>query len=329
MRVVLLILFFSLHSYSQRWYAINDSTHYTYNDLTITVGRNNVYLNQNNSLTLLKDFTSTNDQIPEDYIRDFDFIDSENWYVLVGSRYIGNQTELYKTSDAGMNWELISPESFTVPPNVDGKAKSINQVQFLNGRIYLFGTYYQSRVFFSDDLGQTWTYWFGCFWSHYYQIYTCGSDLFIHGLEGDGFRPYMVQIPSSYFGQQNIFTTNVGGCNNGGIPGCYYALPNLSVPEVFDYFKNLFETTICNDLDVTDAILHDMKGFPNPITDHFTLEGMDTFLPFGISVYNSLGQLCLEKKNKVILDCSSLASGIYYVKVTQYQATKIFKVFKQ
>lgn len=326
---IVLIILISNYASSQRWFAINDSTSYSFQGINITVGRNKIYRNLNNTLTLIRDFSTNNPQIQEDYIRDFDFIDENTWYVLVGSRYIGQKTELYKTNDAGLIWELITPQSFTVPSNLDGIADSINQIQFLDGRIYLFDTYYTSRVFYSDDLGQTWTHWFECFWSHYYQIYGCGNDLYIHGLAGDGFRPYMLQIPPSYFGQQNIFTTNVGGCNNTGTEGCYHAPANITVPEVFEYFKNLFDTTICNSLGMTDTIANNLKVFPNPIIDYFTLVGVDTSQPFSIKVYNNLGQLCFVEKNKVTVDFSTLPHGGYYVSVTQEQINKTVKVYKQ
>ncbi|MCF6130113.1 T9SS type A sorting domain-containing protein [Flavobacterium sp. AS60] len=324
-----LFLFSSLFSHAQRWYAINDSTSYSYENINITVGRHNVYLNQGGNLSVIRDFDINNPQINEDYIRDFDFIDADTWYVLVGSRYIGSETELYKTDDAGLNWQLLAPESFTVPNSLDGTANNINQVQFLNGRIYLFDAYYTSRVFYSDDLGQTWTHWFQCFWSHYYQIYACGSQLYIHGLAGDGFRPYMVEIPPSYFGQQNIVTTNVGGCNNSGTPGCYHAPANMSVPDVYDYFRNLFQTTICTTLDNANITVKEIKVYPNPAIYSLSLEGVDATIPFSISVYNSLGQKFLEDKNKRNIDLTSFESGVYFLKITQQKITKSIKVIKQ
>jgi hypothetical protein len=72
--LVFTLLLFS-DGYSQRWFAINDSTSYSYQGIDITVGRNKVYRNQNNTFTLIRDFSTNNTEIPEDYIRDFDFID--------------------------------------------------------------------------------------------------------------------------------------------------------------------------------------------------------------------------------------------------------------
>ena len=156
---LLFIVFFS-EAYSQRWYTVNDSTSYSFQGVDIIVGRNKVYRNINNTLTLIRDFSSSNPNTSEDYIRDFDFIDANTWYVSVGSRYIGNESELYKTSDGGINWQLIVPESFNVPFFLNGRANHINQIQVLNNRIYLFDDYYESRVFYSDNSGQTWTLWF-------------------------------------------------------------------------------------------------------------------------------------------------------------------------
>ena len=136
--VFILLILLVNSTYGQRQFAVNDSTSYSFQGIDITVGRNKVYRNQNNSLTLIRDFSINNAQIPEDYIRDFDFIDANTWYVSVGSRYIGNESELYKTSDGGINWQLIVPESFSVPFFLDGRANHINQIQVLNNIIYFY-----------------------------------------------------------------------------------------------------------------------------------------------------------------------------------------------
>lgn len=325
--VVLLFLLSSLVGSAQRWYAINDSTDYNYEDVSITVGRHKVYRNIDNNLTVVHDFDINNSQIPEDYIRDFDFIDATTWYVLVGSRYIGTETELYKTTDAGVTWTLITPQTFTAPISFDSTANNINQIQFLNGRIYLFDRYYQSRVFYSDDLGQTWTHWFECFWSHYYQIYACGDDLYIHGLEGDGFKAYMVQIPSSYMGQQNIITTNVGNCHNNA-PGCYFVAPNTPVPDVFYHFQKLFNNTICA-LKTPDYTINQVTISPNPVRHFMTLNHIDQEVDFSVVIYNQLGQICLEKNNVSTIDCATLPQGFYFVELHQNGNSKTLQFIKQ
>lgn len=325
------LLFTSLFSKAQRWYAINDLTTYNYQNLYITVDRHKVYLNTNNNLTLIRDFDINNAQIPEDYIRDFDFIDADTWFVLVGSRYIGHTTELYRTDDAGTTWQVITPQAQLFGPYVgsDGIADSINQIQVINSRIYLFDAYYISRVFYSDDFGLTWNHWFQGFWSHYYQIFVCGNDLYLQGIQGDGFTNYMVKIPDSFTGQVNLFPQpNLGSCHNGGT-GCYYASSSLTVPEVYNYFKDLVENTICNALDINESTINEITVYPNPAINSTSLEGIDTTIPFSISVYNGLGQKCLEVKNKLAIDLTSLESGIYFMTVIQNKITKTIKVIKQ
>ena len=327
--LLLVILLLFSDGYSQRWFAINDSTSYSYQDIDITVGRNKVYRNINNTLTLIRDFSINNSQIPQDYIRDFDFIDQDTWYVLVGSRNIGHVTELYKTDDAGITWQIITPQSLTFSPSPgSGRiAGNINQIQVLNGRIYLFDAYYESRVFYSDDFGQTWNHWFQCFWSHYYQIFQCGNDLYIHGLQGDGFRAYMVKIPESFVGQTNIRTTNVGGCNNGGTAGCYYASSSFTVPQVYSYFKNLVETTICA-LNTEDNDLMKVVVSPNPTSNLITIEGITDLATFKIEVYDVLGQIKFQISNVKEIDFSTLSSGIYFLKIIKDKEYKTFKIIR-
>ena len=74
MKKIFILLFIVVFSemYSQRWYSVNDSTSYSFQGIDITVGRNKVYRNLNNTLTLIRDFSTSNPNSSEDYIRDFD-----------------------------------------------------------------------------------------------------------------------------------------------------------------------------------------------------------------------------------------------------------------
>jgi hypothetical protein len=331
MKKQLLFLFFLISStcFSQRWFAINDSTSYSYQGIDITVGRNKVYRNLNNSLTLIRDFSTSNPNPSEDYIRDFDFIDEDSWFVLVGSRYIGGTTELYKTNDAGVTWQLIIPQAQIFGPWVgsDGIADSINQIQVINNRIYLFDAYYISRVFYSDDFGLTWNHWFQGFWSHYYQIYACGNDLYLQGIKGDGFANYMIKIPDSFNGQVNLFPwPNLGSCHNGG-SGCYYASSSLTVPEVYNYFKNLVENTICA-LNTEDNVLMNVVVSPNPTSNLITIDGITDLATFKIEVYDVLGQIKFQKSNVKEIDFSTLSSGIYFLKIIKDKEYKTFKIIR-
>lgn len=332
MKTILLALVLLLANpvYSQRWFAINDSTSYEFNNVKITVGRHHVYLNQNENLTLIRDFSTNNSQISEDYIRDFDFIDADSWYVLVGSRYIGQETELYRTDDSGATWELIIPSLPNVSEFIDNTANSINQVQIIGNRIYLFDTYYQSRVVYSDDGGQHWVLWFQSFWSHWYQIYPCGNDLYIHGLPGDGFAAYMTQIPTSYMGSQNIQTAApIGNCHNDGPPVCNRAPANSSVPEICNYFKSFFATTICPTLAIDEANFSQIKLVPNPVQNQLSIEGIDAVDPFQVTIYNTLGQQVISTSNQTQIDLAGLPTGIYQVSIRQNEKSIFRKLLKQ
>lgn len=325
---IMLILFVAGPVFSQRWFAINDSTHYELENVKITVGREKVYLNLQDELTLIRDFSVAGN--PNYYVRDFDFIDTDSWYVLVGSRYIGAETQLYRTDDAGITWELIVPLLPNVSPLTDNTANSINQVQIIGNRIYLFDNYYQSRVIYSDDGGQNWVLWFESFWSHWYQIYPCGSDLYIHGLPGDGFAAYMTQIPPSYFGSENIQTIQpINNCNNEGPPVCNRAPSNISVPAIYDYFKNFFTTTICPNLNVEEVDSDQVQLVPNPVQSKLSIEGIDVSNSFQVDLYNTLGQQIMSTSNQTQLDLSGLPGGIYQLQIYQNQKSTFKKLLKQ
>lgn len=320
--VTLLLIILVNFSYAQRQFAVNDSTSYSFEGINITVGRNKVYRNLNNTLTLIRDFSTNNPQIPEDYIRDFDFIDANTWYVSVGSRYIGNESELYKTTDSGNNWQLIVPESFSIPIFLNGRANHINQIQVLDDKIYLFDGYYESRVFYSDNSGQTWTLWFQNQIAHFYQILPCGSSLYIYGLAGDGFPSSMTKIPDEVFGQTN--TTFYDGCHNISV-GCYYANAT-TVPEICNYYNNLM-SSICA-LNESEFQSSKINIYPNPTSDSVTIEGLTDAANYKIEIYDVLGQKKETVYNSKVLDFSRINSGVYFIKIVQNTNSRTFKIIR-
>lgn len=325
--ILLLLLLSNLSAFAQRAYSINDSTHYELGNTKITVGRTKVYRNVNDQLTLIRDFANASE--PNYYLRDFDFIDADSWYVLFGSRYIGAPTELYRTDDAGVTWQLLTPTLSGVSDLTDDTANSINQIQIINHRIYLFDNYYQSRVVYSDNDGQTWIHWFESFWSHWYQIYTCDNSLYIHGLPGDGFRAYMTEIPSAYMNMTNIQTVvPIGSCHNGNTPGCYYAPASISVPEIYNHFKNLFETSICPTLGVEVATQSKVELVPNPTNGWVEVKGIVGSGQVYIEVFDALGQRVKWVVGETLLDLSELALGVYWVKFKVGEEVWVEKVVR-
>lgn len=308
-------------AYSQRYWVINDSTDHILGNTHLVAGRHKLYTTSGNGLALVHDFTQQDE--PEYFIRDFDFIDAQHWYVLVGSRYIGHDTRLYQTLNAGTDWQLIAPESFTVPEWLDGKAESINQIQVLDGRIYLFNGYYISNVFYSDDAGQTWTFWFESLIAQYYQMYRCGDTYYLHGLAGDAFQPYLFEIPETLLSQTNI-SGFYSGCHNIS-PGCHYPPPNSSVPEVVAHFNNVFDG-LCS-LKNKDVVLQHTVLFPNPVRDFFEIRTDQSILK--LTLYNLMGQTVAVFQNTAHYNISDLPGGSYLATIETENSTTSVVLLKE
>ncbi|MFT3796687.1 T9SS type A sorting domain-containing protein [Flavobacterium sp.] len=316
-----LLLLWGIEVYPQRQWAVNDSTDYALGNTHIVAGRHKLYLESQNNLSLLYDFTQPDE--PDYYIRDFDFIDNQHWYVLVGSRYIGHPTQLYETVNAGADWQPILPESFTVPETLNGKAESINQIQVLDGRIYLFNGYYISNLLYSDDFGQTWVYWFQSVIAHYYQMYRCGDALYLHGLAGDAFQPYLFEIPQSLLPQQNV-TNFYSGCHNLS-PHCYYPPSNSTVPEIVAYFDTVIDG-VCS-LGISDGAKPIAGLVANPVQDFFEMVSEVPILK--MEVYNLFGQSVAHFDNTAHGNIGNLASGIYLLRVATENGSATLRLLKR
>lgn len=317
----LFLLLLDIEAYPQRQWSVNDSTDYTLDNIHVVAGRHKLYLEDQNSLSLIHDFMQPDE--PNYYIRDFDFIDSQHWYVLVGSRYIGHPTQLYETVNAGTDWQLILPESFTVPETLNGKAESINQIQLLDGRIYLFNGYYISNLLYSDDFGQTWVYWFQSVIAHYYQMYQCADALYLHGLAGDAFQPYLFGIPTELLPQQNL-TNFYSGCHNLS-PHCYYPPSNSTVPEVVVYFDNVMDG-ICS-LGILEEEKQPIGLLPNPVRDVFEVASEVPVLQ--ITIYSLFGQSLIRFRNTTRCNIENLTSGIYLVAVETPNGISTLRLLKE
>ena len=83
---------------------------------------------------------------PDQYIRDFDIVAPNRWFTLVGSRYIGGPTTLWRSVDRGNSWQVIL--LCAVTKNTDPSPNywnSVNQLQnFGTDTLTLFLGYYQS-----------------------------------------------------------------------------------------------------------------------------------------------------------------------------------------
>lgn len=317
--ITLLIVFLCFETNAQRQWGLNDSTTYVINnDTTVIVSRKKLYLQQGGSQILVRDFTEP--QNADLYIRDFDFFDARNWYVLVGNRYIGHNTLLFKTTNAGNTW--VQDTSYYAQSNLQNNyPPSINQIQVTNdSTIFLFDGYYDSRVIYSTNNGASWTLWFQSLIAHYYGVFICGSDYYLYGLTGDGFPAFMFKIPNHLFGQQNVFDF-YSGCHNGiSEPQCIFEPDNAgTVPMIVSYF-NLKADSICNSTlnsINTPTAYNKIIIYPNPAETVISVSGIKNTKEIETEIYNSVGKIVYKSNNCTDIDIQHLTLGLYFFKLRQ------------
>lgn len=317
----LVLLLYTFNGYAQRDYYFRDSTIYPINNsLSLIAGKRTLYKNLNGVVSQLKDFSIPNDTTF--YIRDVDFVTANKGYVLVGSIYIGNHTQLYKTLDGGVSWELDTsffPES---------ERKSINQMQILDPNTFvLFDGYYTSSLIRSFDGGQTWTKWFESLIAHYFQMHRCSSGKwYLIGVPGDGFSSYSFPIPDSLWNKDSTYF--MSGCHNSA-PGCIRVFRDGDRDRATDFIAKQIDTLtkVCGKATSLTSVFTStpIMGYPNPVTDIFTIENAEnTFF----QLYDLRGQRLLSgsiDSNKYQLSLSNLPDGIYLVLVGQ-QRFRIAKI---
>lgn len=236
MRILLIIILLSIvtaEGSAQRKKYVSDSTVYgiTFHD-TIIAGRHTLYRKTGNTLVPIRDF-SVNFSDTSYFIRDFDFWDTSNWYVLYGSKWYSGSV-LYKTTNAGITWSLD-----TSYYNVSTE-RSINQVQIVDRkRAFLFDNYYMSNVYRTFDGGVSWEKWVTSFAQNHMGIFVCNdSTYYLWGTYGDGFSNYMFPVPRWLSAEVFTWTR----CNRDS--GCV-TLPESFGSQVEDTFRIIFETIQC------------------------------------------------------------------------------------
>lgn len=297
---------FAQTALAQRQWGLSDSTTYVVGgDTVLIASRKKLYRALPNDTVLVRDFTVETDTSL--YIRDVDHWSARDWYVLVGSRYIGYPTVLYRTQDAGSTWF----EDVSYGPVVD--QSSINQMTITgDGTAYLFNGYYMSEVIRSFDGGNTWEPWFNSLIAHFYGILPCGSTAFLFGMQGDGFPPSMWQVPDSLWSEEDV--EFYSGCHNGGIAGCYYVIPwSAPYAQVVTEFQAL-AARLCATLGTEPendrgALL---RLSPNPASDILALEGIGSHAM--TTVVDVTGQVIHVPRTGGVLDVQGLAPGVYHVR---------------
>ncbi len=97
------------------------------------------------------------------------------------------------------------------------------------------------------------------------------------------------------------------------------------------YFDDL-EFSVINDpaLGVDNAFAKAFSYYPNPVKDALFIQS--SLVNYTTAIYNLQGQrvsAVITQQENAQLDCSALATGIYFVQLTQGDKTTTFKVIKQ
>ncbi len=336
MRPHFLLLFFfhlllAISSHSQEYFrefAVSDSTEYNISsDSNLVAGRTRLYLKTNTGTQLLYHFNSSD---PRLFIRDANIVAPDLWYVIIGSRYIGHDSQLLRSTDQGTSWtEDTSFYSTTLPAQSLGliaNYRSLNQMHQISAdTLALFVAYYSSGIIYSTDRGTSWQLWFGNTPAHYPGLFSCGQKYYLYGIEGDGFSASMFSFSKELLFSPDTnaaWTHGAGGyhpgCFNGGTPGCIYA-PNGSRTGQFNHFKHYIDS-VCGNLNPLSDIhgnTTDVLAFPNPNDGILTVVSSKN--GSSLTIFSRDGCL-LEKRNlkegNNHIDIQTLGSGLYFYSIS-------------
>lgn len=344
-----------LKSQPLRGFSFCDSTVYNLNnDTDIIAGRHKLYLKNSFNITTLYNFYDGN---PDYYIRDFDIIKPDLWYTVIGSRYIGDLTKLYKSTNKGLTWMqdtayFSAIDSSLLSSNLGFNPfdpyyyKSINQIQKIGkDSVLIFLGYYMSGILYSTNSGASWNHWFGNMPAHYHGMFACKNKYYLYQLEGDGFVGRMFSFEKQYIfrndslvnfdhlptgsGQHPDFTAgNVSGV-------LYYTNVNWCT------FFNTLSDTINSQCSSATFIPNKQKQkvdfliFPNPASNSLYVK-VNTEAIIQLNLYLKLYDVfgnevmkcpLLSQKNNMI-NITNMIKGLYFYKIISDKVEiKIGKIF--
>jgi hypothetical protein len=134
----------------------------------------------------------------------------------------------------------------------------------------------------------------------------------------------------------------------GGVTSLWQALPNATNAEIMDYVRQSasrygmpdynygygipdLELALNIGLSVQEEKVIGFKIFPNPVSDLLYIKAPETTERSILTIYNVLGKMILQKditESINPIDVSSMASGLYLVKLQSKHSTKTFKLIK-
>jgi|JI8StandDraft_2_1071088.scaffolds.fasta_scaffold41300_2 hypothetical protein len=339
---LVLIIFCGLTDASgQRWWGLNDSTQITLNaDSTLIAGRKRLYLHTTVGGTLLvRDFSQSDSDY---YIRDLDVQRPGHWWVVVGSRYIGNDSKLFRSTNYGGQW--VEDTAYFQAARFTGffpEYSSLNQLSFL-GSDTIIGTvgYYNSGLVYSINGGQSWNSWFENLIVHYQGILRCGDSTFIYGYPGDGFRAMMFGFPNALLfssdstGSWSNYSTNSyhPACHNNR-PGCIYPpFDSTTIPSIYAWFAAEVQRR-CQMVSVeTERFESIIAPYPNPFSNTIYFKNWQNGQRLNYELFNSQAQVLTSgflDADYLVLD-DSIKAGWYILVLTDTNGLKQrFPLLKQ
>lgn len=134
----------------------------------------------------------------------------------------------------------------------------------------------------------------------------------------------------------------------GGLTCLWQALPNATNVEIMNYVRQSASQYLTPDddygygipdlglalgigLSVQEEKLNTLKIFPNPVNDILYVKVPYEIEQTVITIYNVLGKVILQKnitKSDFSVDVSSMASGLYMLRLNSKTSSKIFKFIK-
>ena len=164
----------------------------------------------------------------------------------------------------------------------------------------------------------------------------CGKAFFVGGMQRDAYnflndyKTIDIYDPETNTWETDELPYNLFGQSVAGVGKKLLVAGGMSIhPQGFDIHKEvLIYDCLTSKTDEQSANFYNLTAFPNPTSEHFTLDLPEdfNFENFVMTVYDLYGRVVMQKKgmdNAEAHDISGMENGIYFVELRQND--KIFR----